>query len=101
MKPFELFGEAAGLAIGTRIQQVDLSRFKSPWNVHYASYEPERKFSDRLFANGDLFDSFVKMPNTGGYAFPYSYKPAMPSRPWSARCCAAEFNSVFSLRWVI
>jgi len=57
------------------LQQVDLSMFKSPWNVHYASYKPERKFSDLLFENADLFDSFVRMPNQGGYAFPYSYKP--------------------------
>ena len=27
-------------------EQVDLSMFKTPWNVHYASHEPERKFSD-------------------------------------------------------
>jgi type III restriction enzyme len=63
-------------AIGVRIEQVDLKVFKSPWNVHYASHEPERKFSDLLFENSHLFDAFVKMPNTGGYAFPYSYKPA-------------------------
>jgi type III restriction enzyme len=35
-------------AIASRIQQVDLSPFKSPWNVHYASHEPERTFSDLL-----------------------------------------------------
>lgn len=67
-------------AIATRIHQVDLSAFKSPWNVHYASHEPERNFSDLLFANGALFDSFVKMPNVGGYAFPYSYKPAKAAK---------------------
>ena len=63
-------------AIGCRIHQVDLGKFKLPWNVHYASHEPERRFSGLLFENADLFDAFVKMPNTGGYAFPYSYKPA-------------------------
>jgi len=66
----------AAKAIATRIHQVELSAFKSPWNVHYASHEPERSFSDLLFANVTLFDSLVKMPNVGGYAFPYSYKPA-------------------------
>ena len=55
---------------------MDLRAFKTPWNVHYASHEPERQFSDLLFANADLFDAFVKMPDRGGYAFPYSYKPA-------------------------
>lgn len=59
-----------------RLHQVDLRAFKTPWNFHYASYEPERQFSDLLFANADLFDAFVKMPDRGGYAFPYSYKPA-------------------------
>jgi len=32
--------------IAQSLRQVDLSVFKSPWNVHYASFEPERKFSD-------------------------------------------------------
>lgn len=82
-------------AIGTRIQQVDLSAFKSPWNVHYASYEPERKFSDLLFINGDLFDAFVKMPNTGGYAFPYSYKPAKTARTHVAN---EHFNPDFFIK---
>jgi type III restriction enzyme len=59
-----------------RLHQVDLRAFKTPWNIHYASYEPERQFSDLLFANADLFDAFIKMPDRGGYAFPYSYKPA-------------------------
>jgi len=66
--------------ITQKLQQVDLSRFKSPWNVHYASHEPEREFSNLLFENAVLFDAFVKMPNTGGYAFPYSYKPAKAAR---------------------
>jgi type III restriction enzyme len=63
-----------------RLHQVDLRRFKTPWNVHYASYEPERQFSDQLFANADMFDAFVKMPDRGGYAFPYSYKPAQAAK---------------------
>jgi hypothetical protein len=36
-------------AIGARIHQVELGKFKGPWNVHYASHEPERKFSALLF----------------------------------------------------
>lgn len=82
-------------AIASRIQQVDLSVFKSPWNVHYASHEPERKFSDLLFANGHLFDAFVKMPNTGGYAFPYSYKPAKAARTHVAN---EHFNPDFFIK---
>jgi type III restriction enzyme len=75
----------SGLAEDVRIvahsiHQVDLDNFKSPWNVHYASHEPERQFSGLLFDNADLFDAFVKMPNMGGYAFPYSYKPAKAAK---------------------
>ena len=63
-------------SIASRIQQVELNEFKIPWNVLYASHEPERRFVSLLFSNASLFDSFVKMPNTGLYSFPYSYKPA-------------------------
>lgn len=66
--------------ISKRIHQVELGAFKSPLNIHYASHEPERKFSDLLFENADLFDAFVKMPDSGGYGFPYSYKPAKAAR---------------------
>ena len=82
-------------AIASRIQQVDLSAFKSPWNVHYASHEPERTFSDLLFENADLFDAFVKMPNTGGYAFPYSYKPAKAAKTHVAN---ENFNPDFFIK---
>lgn len=82
-------------AIGSRIRQVDLSMFKSPWNVHYASHEPERRLSDLLFENGTLFDAFVKMPNVGGYAFPYSYKPARAARTHVAN---EQFNPDFFIK---
>ena len=82
-------------AIATRIHQVDPSTFKLPWNVHYASHEPERGFSELLFANGSLFDAFVKMPNTGGYAFPYSYKPAKAAKTHVAN---ESFNPDFFLK---
>lgn len=52
-------------AIATRIQQVDLSVFKTPRNVHYANYEPERDFSDLLFEHAHLFDGFMNMPTRG------------------------------------
>jgi type III restriction enzyme len=77
------------------LQQVDLSVFKSPWNVHYASFEPERKFSDLLFENADLFDSFVRMPNQGGYAFPYSYKPSKAGKTHVAN---ENFNPDYFIR---
>ena len=81
--------------ITQKLQQVDLSRFKSPWNVHYASHEPERQFSDLLFENAALFDAFVKMPNTGGYAFPYSYKPAKAAKTHVAN---EHFNPDFFIK---
>ena len=78
-----------------RMQQVDLRAFKSPWNVHYASHEPEREFSRLLFAQADLFEAFVKMPNQGGYAFPYSYKPAKAAKTHTAN---ENFNPDFFIR---
>ena len=79
LKQFKEYGDDASeqaKAIGTRLRQIDLQRYKVPYNVLYTSHDPERQFSELLFANADLFDAFVKMPNQGGYSFPYSYKPA-------------------------
>ena len=92
------FGEEASeqaKAIGPRLQQVDIASFKTPWNVHYASHEPERQFSQLLFANAELFDAFVKMPNQGGYSFPYSYKPSKAARTHTAN---ENFNPDLFLR---
>jgi len=85
----------AAKEIGPRLQRVEADRFKMPSNVHYAGFEPERKFSDLLFANADLFAGFVKMPNQGGYSFPYSYKPARAARTHTAN---ENFNPDFFLR---
>ncbi|MFZ5863737.1 MAG: DEAD/DEAH box helicase [Nitrospirota bacterium] len=82
-------------AVGSRLQEVDPPKFKMPWNVLYASHEPERKFSDLLFLNAELFDGFVKMPNQGGYSFPYSYKPAKTAKTHTAN---ENFNPDFFLR---
>jgi type III restriction enzyme len=67
-------------AINSRIQQIKSKKFKTPWNVQYVSHEPERKFSELLFANEGLFDAYVKMPDKGGYSFPYSFKPAKSAK---------------------
>ncbi len=82
-------------SITERMQQVDLRSFKSPWNVHYASHEPERQFSALLFANADLFDALVKMPDQRGYAFPYSYKPAKAAKTHTAN---ENFNPDFFIK---
>ena len=97
-KQFADYGDEASdqaKAIGSRIQQVDLKNFKTPWNVHYTSHEPERKFSDLLFENAELFEAFVKMPNTGAYAFPYSYKPAKAAKTHVAN---ENFNPDFFIK---
>ncbi len=83
------------LEIAQKIHQVDLSAFKSPWNAHYASHRPERDFSDLLFENAGLFDAFVKMPNTGGYSFPYSFKPAKVAKTHVAN---EQFNPDFFIK---
>ena len=73
LKQFKEYGDDASeqaKAIGTRLRQVDLQRYKVPYNVLYTSHDPERQFTDLLFANAELFDAFVKMPNQGGYSFP-------------------------------
>lgn len=97
-KQFTEYGDDASdqaKVIGARIRQVELRAFKSPWNVHYASHEPERKFSDLLFENGNLFDSFIKMPNVGCYSFPYSYKPAKAAKTHVAN---ENFNPDFFIK---
>lgn len=97
-KQFAEYGDEASdqaKAIGSRMYEVDADKFKMPWNVHYASHEPERKFSDFLFSSADLFDAFMKMPNTGGYAFPYSYKPAKAAKTHVAN---EYFNPDFFLK---
>lgn len=81
--------------IATRIHQVDLRRFKTPWTIHYASHEPEKRFSDLLFDHSDLFDAFVKMPDRGAYAFPYSYKPSKTGKTHTAN---ENFNPDFFLK---
>lgn len=82
-------------AIASRMKQVEPPRFKTPWNVHYASHEPERVFSDLLFENAHLFDAFAKMPNTGGYSFPYSYKPSKAGKTHVAN---EHFNPDFFIK---
>jgi type III restriction enzyme len=77
------------------LQQVDLSSFKSPWNIQYVTHEPERIFSELLFASADLFEAFVKMPNQGGYSFPYSYKPSKTAKTHTAN---ENFNPDFFIR---
>lgn len=98
LKQYEEYGQDAGeqaKAIGPKLISVAAENFKAPWNVHYASFEPERRFSELLFENALLFDAFAKMPDRGGYSFPYSYKPARNAKTHTVN---ENFNPDFFLR---
>jgi type III restriction enzyme len=55
--------------------EIAKDKFKTPLNLFYVSFEPERKFTKSLFNNIHLFESVLKSPDKGFYWFPYSYKP--------------------------
>ncbi|WP_136515938.1 DEAD/DEAH box helicase [Geomonas edaphica] len=82
-------------AIIKRLHKVDATRFKTPTNVLYASHKPERQFSDLLFENSALIESFIKPPDRGCYSFPYSYKPAKTGKTHTVN---EFFNPDFFIR---
>ncbi|MEI8121049.1 MAG: hypothetical protein WCI20_03285 [bacterium] len=90
----DMLGDGAR-KITERIHQVGLQAFKSPWNVLYASHEPERLFTELLLANADYFDSFVRMPDRDAYCFPYSYKPSKAGRTHTAN---EKFNPDYFIK---
>lgn len=57
------------------LHEIDITKFNSPYNIIYASFNPEYNFTQLLFENSDIFDSFIKSSDKGLYSFPYSYKP--------------------------
>ncbi|MEQ1557836.1 MAG: DEAD/DEAH box helicase family protein [Methyloglobulus sp.] len=59
----------------SNLHPISLTDFKSPTNFIVTSSKPETKFVEHIFQNIGLFDSFLKSPDKGFYAFPYSYKP--------------------------
>jgi len=75
--------------------EIDKDKFKTPLNLFYVSYEPERKFTCSLFNNIDLFDSVIKSPDKGFYWFPYSYKPDIKA---STHVKRENFNPDFFLK---
>lgn len=82
-------------AVIKRLHQVDVARFKTPANVLYASHKPERTFSALLFERSELIEAFIKPPDQGCYAFPYSYKPV---RTGKTHVVNENFNPDFFLR---
>ena len=65
----------AAKAVGPRLHFVTATNFISPTNAVFVSHEPERLFCELMFFNHTMFQGVIKMPNSGGYAIPYSYKP--------------------------
>ena len=59
----------------SNLHPISKTDFKSPTNFIVTSSEPETKFVEHVFHNICLFDSVLKSPDKGFYAFPYSYKP--------------------------
>jgi type III restriction enzyme len=74
---------------------VDKTKFKTPLNFVFVSYEPEYRFTRSFFNNCELFDSFFKSPDRGFYSLPYSYKP---SEKASTHVKQENFNPDFSLK---
>jgi type III restriction enzyme len=66
--------EDASMISRKLVEVDDPSKLKSPWNLLYASHDPERLFLQLLIEHSDLFAAFVKIPDKGTYSFPYSYK---------------------------
>lgn len=48
--------------------------FKTPLNVVFTHSEPERKFVEKLIANADLIDAWIKSRDTGFYSIEYSWR---------------------------
>jgi len=94
-KEYETDASEDAKAIGPRLQTISAEKFKVPWNAHFVTHEPERRFSDLLFSNESLFDAIVKIPNVGVYSFPYSYKPSGTGR---SHVTNDNFNPDFFLK---
>jgi len=49
-------------------------QFKTPLNVVFAHSTPERKFIEKLIANSDFIDAWIKSRDTGFYSIEYSWR---------------------------
>jgi type III restriction enzyme len=81
--------------VAKRIRGIAESKFKTPVNLHFASHKPEQEFSDLLFENAELIESFIKVPDRGFYSFPYSYKPSKTGKTHTAN---EQFNPDFFIK---
>jgi len=48
--------------------------FKIPLNVVFTHSKPERKFVEKLIANSDLIDAWIKSRDAGFYSIDYSWR---------------------------
>ncbi|MEO0115471.1 MAG: DEAD/DEAH box helicase family protein, partial [candidate division WOR-3 bacterium] len=55
-------------------------QFKTPLNVVFTASEPERKFVERLIANANLVDAWIKSRDTGFYSIEYSWQKGTQTR---------------------
>lgn len=68
---------------------------KTPQNLIFVSYNPEKQFAEKLVQNQELFDGFIKSPDRGFYQLPYSYKP---TEKGSSHVKRDNFNPDFILK---
>ncbi|MGZ8227311.1 MAG: hypothetical protein ACXWT3_11850 [Methylococcaceae bacterium] len=79
----------------SNLHPISKADFKSPTNFIVTSSEPETKFVQHVFQNSRLFDSVLKSPDKGFYAFPYSYKPETTAK---THVKSDNFNPDFFIR---
>ena len=78
-----------------KLHAISQQDFKSPTNFIVTSSEPETKFVQHIFHHIGLFDSVLKSPDKGFYAFPYSYKPDTTAK---THVKSENFNPDFFLK---
>jgi len=79
----------------SNLHPISKADFKSPTNFIVTSSEPETKFVQHAFQNCSLFDSVLKSPDKGFYAFPYSYKPETTAKTHAK---SENFNPDFFIK---
>jgi type III restriction enzyme len=79
----------------SNLHPISKANFKTPTNFIVTSSEPETKFVKHIFENITLFDSAIKSPDKGFYAFPYSYKPETTAK---SHVKSENFNPDFFIK---
>ena len=79
----------------SNLRPISKTDFKTPTNFIVTSSDPETKFVAHFFQNSSWFDSVLKSPDKGFYAFPYSYKPETTAKTHTK---SENFNPDFFLK---